>query len=515
MHADISRDTFDPRRNILRLVQEQGAVLLDADANEQIAILLNRLRNLATDALGPCWGPASNMPDGSAAAGFQIKFLSGTQNDLSISKGRYYVNGLLCDNNSDTTFLKQPNYPGAVFPGTDFKKPFVVYLEVWEREVTETELRSDQAIDPAFQALSPSPRGQLVWQVKVASNQSNSPDQLKGMLYANNKKLPVDPQTAVDNLTTTLLGMTSQSNNLAAQISTSTGTEYTGPQNQLYRVQIHRGGPALQATGTGGATTAKPAVAGGTAPENATFVWSRDNGSVAFPLQPLAATVTSWQPDSNGLFTVALGNANGRDARTSLKIHDRVEYIDKLISLTPNLYTGNIRNLFEVNSIDGNLVTLKAPNSNVINLPLFPDGKTTSPWAFLRRWDFGQCEKSQMPTQASGGAPVDNDGALTVVAPSADDSLKQQWLDLEDGIQIRFDPSNKDYRSGEFWLIPARTASRNIVWPPTSFAPNGVPARSTLRFYAPLAIIDTTVNPAIAIDCRRQVALSQLIVSPS
>src|SRR5205085_643293 len=81
----------------------------------------------------------------------------------------------------------------------------------------------------------------------------------------------------------------------------------------------------------------------------------------------------------------------------------------------------------------------------------------------LRRWD---------QTGASGTA----DG----IAMTAD------WLDLEDGIQVQF--AEGTYRAGDYWLIPARTATAEIEWPPYA-VPNTPPRRHI------------TVRSGYAIDC--------------
>ena len=39
MRGDFSRDTFDPVKHFSRVLQQQGRVQLDADWNEQTAIL--------------------------------------------------------------------------------------------------------------------------------------------------------------------------------------------------------------------------------------------------------------------------------------------------------------------------------------------------------------------------------------------------------------------------------------------------------------------------------------------
>ena len=61
MKGDFTRDTFDPHNHFSRVLMQQGRVQLDADSNEQTAILLHYMRTLAKDILGPHAGPADGM----------------------------------------------------------------------------------------------------------------------------------------------------------------------------------------------------------------------------------------------------------------------------------------------------------------------------------------------------------------------------------------------------------------------------------------------------------------------
>ena len=78
MQGDFSRDTFEARKNFSRVLMQQGRVQLDADWNEQSAILLHYIRTLAADIIGPHGGPD---PD------FGITFVSNPK-DLTIASGR-------------------------------------------------------------------------------------------------------------------------------------------------------------------------------------------------------------------------------------------------------------------------------------------------------------------------------------------------------------------------------------------------------------------------------------------
>src|ERR1051326_3443790 len=89
--GDFTRDTFDPLNHFTRVLMQQGRVQLDADWNEQASILLHYLRTFARDLMGRHGGPK----DG---AGFEIS--GANPGALQIGPGRYYVDGILCENDS-------------------------------------------------------------------------------------------------------------------------------------------------------------------------------------------------------------------------------------------------------------------------------------------------------------------------------------------------------------------------------------------------------------------------------
>jgi len=74
--------------------------------------------------------------------------------------------------------------------------------------------------------------------------------------------------------------------------------------------------------------------------------------------------------------------------------------------------------------------------------------------AKVRRWD----------QRGRSAAPLLDGGAVEVVEGSDDEG----WIPLEDGIQIQFKASDNGghkYRVGDYWTIPARVATGNIIWP--------------------------------------------------
>src|SRR5262249_58925102 len=65
----------------------------------------------------------------------------------------------------------------------------------------------------------------------------------------------------------------------------------------------------------------------------------------------------------------------------------------------------------------------------------------------VRRWNMG-----------SGGA-------VTVDVPATNDG----FIELEDGVEVKFESGT--YKTGDSWLIPARTATGDVAWPFTEPQP--------------------------------------------
>jgi hypothetical protein len=199
--------------------------------------------------------------------------------------------------------------------------------------------------------------------------------------------------------------------------SIAADSQYRGRENQLYRVEIHQGGLA-----DGG-------------PLGATCKWSRENGSVVFPIRRIART--------NNVLTVSLESL-GRDRRSSVCVGDWVELTADILEISGrSLPLGKItrvwpaRQSIEVVVEDGGF------------------GVDYSRCTLLRRWD-----------QTDG---VNAAGAIPISESSDPDDA---GIVLERGIHVRFSPGAV-YRTGDFWLIPARVATGDILWRKTQ---SGAPA---------------------------------------
>jgi hypothetical protein len=499
MSADVSRVTFRPENHFARVVLGQGCALIDADWNEQAAILLYRLQTLAGDVFGPHWGPA----DPAAPVGFSIDWTDSSKTALEIGKGRYYVQGVLCENDDDNLHHNgQPDYPlddseseAHLQQSTDF----LVYLDVWERHLSRAELFT--ARDPALVALDATTRSRIVWQVRVATP---SGDDWKALAAAKpidpgfyTKFLKVLPPPQPPNLPAVFL--TARASDSGADRPGGSDdcviglqTAYRGVENQLYRVQVHRGGKASSLDSTTGIVTmSQPA---GSA---ATFKWSRDNGSTVLQLDDYTVnddkTLTATVTDVACL------------TRSRLAVGDWVELLDDF-AINRNAHSP----LLKVTSINKDSPN---PGKAVIVLDLGkeharPFDKSKQYHTFLRLWN-------QRPRTLQSNAvvrpgelvsPDDDPGALILTGNNV-------WLDLESGVQIQFS-GNGDYQSGDYWLIPARQGIGDVLWPLENLTgpPKPLPPERVKHYYAPLAI--NSGKPDKPVDCRLVLDPSKVLNTP-
>ena len=65
------------------------------------------------------------------------------------------------------------------------------------------------------------------------------------------------------------------------------------------------------------------------------------------------------------------------------------------------------------------------------------------------------------------------------------------WHLLEEGLEVQFRPSTPAncYRSGDYWLIPARAATGEILWPDEGETPKAIAPHGVDHYYAPLGVV--------------------------
>ncbi len=202
---------------------------------------------------------------------------------------------------------------------------------------------------------------------------------------------------------------------------------YLGHEDNLYRVEVHSG-------------TDRPAKPG-------TFKWSRDNGSRLFPVSRLAEDI------------VELGDHHHPEV-DALQVGDWVE-----VSRS-DLFGREALN--RMGRIEG-----LGPDERTLTVSWAPPGRdegerspVDGPW-FLRKWDHA--------------GPAEHGGTIPLVV--------EEEIQLEEGVVIEFETGGH-FRRGDYWLIPARSSLRDIMWAGNAGGGGSgfLQPRGPDRFLTPLAM---------------------------
>jgi hypothetical protein len=483
MGFDASRFSFDPWKDFAGVVMQQGRVQLDSDWNEGLAIMNRRIQAGTMDTVGRAVYPLTTP------FGFKI----GASTDangayhVTIGAGRMYVDGLLVENHGlpaqaqwdpalaelsgapqespgapeqDLDFTQQPYYPGAALPTGD--GPFLVYLDVWQRDVTF--LEDPNLVEKAV-GVDTTGRIQMVWQVKLLGVSS---DVTCATLDASIPAWEALIAPPAARLTT---GVAQTGTPGPCCLTPNTG--YTGRENQLYRVEIHQGGGA-NTSGTGSSLAA-------------TFKWSRDNASVETGVTTIVPATTKTTNVATSLLTV---ESTGRDDVLGFSPGNWIEITDDVREL--NGQAGDLRQIDVDDGVDktNRTIRLSAPVSADIQAHLTaPPANYPNCHTRIRRWD-------------QGGKVYESDGTKVWVdlnAASAGGDIPVPptgtRLILEDGVTVSFDlsPSNGSFRVGDFWTFAARTSDGSVE-PLAEAPPQGIH-----HHYARLAVLRIPNPPS---DCR-------------
>ncbi len=543
MSFDISRFTFNPWKDYLGVVMQQGRVQLDSDWNEWLAEYSRRVHAGTLDILG-LTGVPSTTP-----YGFKIKAYSSGQ-QITIGTGRIYVDGLLVENHGSfaeaqwdpalaewsgappgagetdvPNYTNQPYLPGAIVPGNG---PFLVYLDVWQREVTY--LEDVNLVDKAV-GVDTTGRLQMVWQVKLLD--------ISGITGGVNCWTPdstIEQTTSWGYLLQQSPGLLT---NGVVQLAPSgpcalsPATGYTGLENQLYRVEIHQaGGPT--------ASVSYPL-----SPGTATFKWSRENASVSTIVNSIS-TVTNSVGATASQLTV---QSTGRDQVLGFNPGNWVEIIDDYLELNPPVTNGQPQTgeLHKIDSINpaASTITLDSPVSSS-SFPVNSSNQTDpSRHTRIRRWD--QAGPVYQSDGATGWMDLDSVGNGGIAGTSGIPVPPSGTaLILENGITVAFDlaPSGSSinawnstttysahapasvvsylgaawiavapvtgsapgvvsgqweqlgFRAGDFWTFAARTADGSVE-NLTKRSPAGIQ-----HHFCRLGIVNFTATPATFSDSR-------------
>ena len=259
MKGDFTRSTFDPKKHYSSVRMQQGRLQLDADWNEQVDIQAHLNQAQLHDLIGLSGVPKSDNNGQS----FEITPTNPIDGYFKIAPGRIYVDGILCELEQDNiTYTKQLDYPNALrednLEPEDLREGrYIAYLDVWQRHITSVD-------DPQIRevALNNVPdtatRTKTVWQVKL---------------------LPV-PQ---DNDATKIWQDFVDKQNRRTIALTPKVSDNADLDNHLYRVEIHKGGKAGEAT----------------------FKWSRDNGFVVSAIDKIDGNIITLPQNNDEAWQLA------------------------------------------------------------------------------------------------------------------------------------------------------------------------------------------------------------------
>ena len=462
MTFDTSRYRFDPRNDYSGVVMEQGRVQLDSDWNEWLAALNRRTQAGTLDTMGRAAYPATTP------FAFLVNF--DTAGALVIGPGRMYVDGLLAENHGDAAtvmwdpalaemsntpqpppsaetgaigFLKQRYYspagPNATLPTSG---SFLAYLDVWVRAVDY--LQDPTLIEPAV-AVDTTGRLQTVWQVGLAAVSAGTTCGNAGTPWpaASSGLLTVAPVTSTP----------------SGPCCLTDGTGYTGPENQHYRLEIHKPGPI----GT------------------ATFKWSRDNASVETQVIGITAVTNSVKAAASQLAVQSMG----RDHVLGFRPGNWIEILDDVLELA-----GLPGELHRIDTIDfaGRTITLDSPVS-ATTFPAPNNQPDAARHTRIRRWDqSGKVFEIDGTTVVTDLGAAGSTGDIPITAAGI-------AILLEYGIIATLDVSAAGgvFNTGDFWTFAARTdGSLDLL---TKAAPRGIH-----HHHIPLAVVDFSAGTAS--DCR-------------
>jgi hypothetical protein len=334
-------------------------------------------------------------------------------------------------------FSQQPHIlpkPGSKITASGV---YLLYLDVFQRHIIT--LDDKEIREVALGGPDTATRVQTIWQAKISRlgnvgqnfNCSDAatpwPAASTGKLAARThpESVPLDP------------------------CEVGTGGGYQRLENQLYRVEVHKGSGV-----TGGPT----------------FKWSRDNGSVV-----VAISEFNVDSDPEKVKVTSLG----RDSVLGLHELDWVEVVDDAKELA-----GEPGTIAQIEKID--------PEQLVITLSTSATGFDVNGHPKLRRWD---TRPEQTSAEFSINVPSGNDG----------------FIPLEGGVEVKFQIGT--FRTGDFWLIPARTIPGkfgDIEWLQESGSPAFRLTFGNLHHYCKLALLTAAGGGAAGIsislmeDCRKK-----------
>ena len=434
MHGDFSLNPTHYRDRVSRVLQQMGRVQLDSDWNEQTESTLRFLRGLGADVIGA---------HGGLGNGFKIipETEDPTKSPFRVAWGHYYVDGIRCVNMPPMDFWDVIGDPELQKKLGDGLRVTAHADSYWPAK-DENPDRVERMLYLA------------VWERHISSAEDDSirevallgPDTASRAVVT--WQVRYMPSKPVIDLAKTLKIEPWDPNYLALNLLLRSSARMKARAIINQKLEPCTISPEARYRGAENRLYrveihdfADPAT-----DKPATFKWSQDNAAIVYPVRaPIDGK------------TVKLESL-GRDERTAIKKNDWVEVVDDEITLRRK-----VNPLLQVLEVDRHRMTVTLSDE-----PADKAGDDPKRNPILRRW-----------------------------AAPPEFVKENQWIELSDGVEVQFshvETPKGGYRTGDYWLIPTRTATGDVLWPgpvenPEALAPHGVD-----EHYAPLALWGAAVT---------------------
>jgi hypothetical protein len=401
---------------------------------------------------------------------------------LWIGRGRCYLHGIFCENEHDILFTQQPNTPGIIIPQFLHRDDtFLFYLEVWHRHITAIQ---DPGIrETALGGPDTTTRLQAVWQIKyIPKSESEiyfSTMESKGQLMVRRQQAKAIRENRLYRVEIhTGGGMAGAP--LSQAFYPILEVEKVSPEQKQVMVKEWKGdmqswdiGQYVELFGVGenreifralaivsGIEHSKKqltlnklqqeaiGVRGLRLRQIATFKWSKENGTLVFPIaHEESSTLVLDDPDGNGI---------------RLKPGQWLEVSDDHYVLR-----GKAAPLVKIKKLE------QTPEGKIIVIleqpPQYKIALNGQAHPLVRVWD-------------QNGDAVDPTGGVIPIQG-------HRWIDLDEGIQVYFTGGGV-YHNGDYWWVPVRSETQEIQWPHENHQPLSCPPHGIHHHYAPLAVVD-------------------------
>ncbi len=429
---------------------QQGRLIVDADWNEQSAIILNHIRNLAADLIGWHGGVEVSVNEGMLIGPLAVTI---DNNMAYILEGRYYIDGIAYDWHQPDTKAIDIEINESTDAGQN--NALLLYADIYERLIVSAE--DSNFLDPGLMGLDTMARQKVAGKIDsklvvISHNVVNGGESSSTVNGTTAQSIRLEKREFLNvieksRLLPELRAFTRREQTDDESCESSANTGFVGLENQLYRVEVHGTGLLLP---EGWQTTEPP-----TETNYVTFKWSRDNGSIVYSGTLKNTTIelkSKWRDDSK-----------------AIKEGNYVEVIEK------GNDSGILVEVINVLDVNGKISFTFEANETI--------PETNNKEVIVRRWDHQRSDATPI-------SPIDFGFMVRQSGTSAADTLSVEFP-LEDGIFVQL-KRGKDakFETGDHWLIPARTATGDVLWKRDNKGEyDFAPPRIIEHHYAPIAVI--------------------------